>query len=553
MLGSKLYQAGDLPGSAVSFTSVLKQQPEHFQALLLLARTQARAGHSEAALKLFARAQQVDPSNAQAWQVAAALAADTRDWLELLRIGHGWTRAHPDSLKAWQALSRAHFEESRFKDAIAAHEPVLELEPDNASHLISAARLASAAQDYEIARAHLSAAQNLTPDSGELLYALSRLHYLTGELSVAENYCRRAIASRPGFAPAYVVLGALREGRLEEGEMQLIDQLFNDEATHPEYRAMLGFTLGEALDRNNDFDRAFNAWDAANNINRLVSEREGFIYQPEQVESELELLTKLFAGTIELQLTPQPSSSKRPIFVVGMPRTGTTLLESILASHSLVYGAGELPTLYDIHESLMEVARCDGVEAACDMLIAEANNWRDRYLAALPLTHGATCVVDKQPLNFRSVGLIRLLFPDAPIIYAKRAPMDVGFSIYRHKFSKNWPCASRLSDIGHYYGVHARIISLWEKLYSDFVHVVEYASLVNNLDAETRRLLAFAKLDFEPACLAHHKNKRAVATFSAVQVQHPVSIAYSNRSARYAAQLAPLRDAMIQAGIDIAV
>ncbi|MFT6093191.1 MAG: tetratricopeptide (TPR) repeat protein [Pseudohongiellaceae bacterium] len=549
MLGSNLYQTGDLKGSASVFRLLLKQQPEHFQALLLLARTLARSGESFEALKVFARAQRVNPGNTQAWQVAAALAADTRDWLELLEIARGWTGAHPSSTEAWQALSRAYFEESRFEEAIAAFEPVLTLDPKSASHLISLARMEIAAQQYEVAHEHLNAAKEISPDSPELMYSLSRLYYLTGKLNLAEDYCLRTIAARPRFAPAHVVLGDLREGRLDNNEIQAVKTLFENNATPAEYRVMLGFTLGDALDRSRHYDQAFNAWDEANTINRKISEREGFVYQPKQTEQDLALLIELFNEPIELNLNRSGKKRPRPIFVVGMPRTGTTLIESILASHSLVEGAGELPTLYDIHEGLMGLARLRGVDAAREELRAQASAWRDRYLEAMPTNSGAASIVDKQPLNFRSIGLIRLLFPKSPIIYTKRAPIDVGLSIYRHKFSKSWPCAHRLYDIGHYYGVHARTIDFWQQTYRESIYVVDYASLVKNTEAEISSLLRFVGLDFEQACLEPHKTKRSVATFSAVQVKQPVSANYGHRAAPYARQLVALHDALVRAGI----
>ncbi|MBT8148095.1 MAG: tetratricopeptide repeat protein, partial [Gammaproteobacteria bacterium] len=364
MLGSALYKTGDLAGSASAFKALLSQQPGHSHALLLLARTEARSGHITEALEVLAHAQQVDASNTQAWQVAAALASDARKWPELQRIGSGWTKAHPTSHEAWQTLSRAYFEESQFSEAITAYAKVLDLQPGDPSVLIGAARLEIAAQQYQQARRHLDAARNIAPDSPELLYSLCRVHHMTGELDAAEDYCRRAIAARPGFATAYVELGTLREGRLNDTEIQAVDKMFKDESVHPEYRVMLGFTLGDALDRKGELERAFNTWDEANNINRKISEQEGFVYQRQIVEREAELLAGIFANSVELNPGALSTDGPRPIFVVGMPRSGTTLIESILASHSEVYGAGELPTLYDIHEELMAVARDQGIETA---------------------------------------------------------------------------------------------------------------------------------------------------------------------------------------------
>lgn len=551
MLGSALHGAGDYTGSVLALQQVLRQYPDHPQTLLLLARSLARSSNIADALKVLAHAQSVDTSNSQVWQVSAALAAQVRDWTELLRIANTWTQVFPKAIDAWQALSRAHFEESRFSEAILAFASVLELESNNPAHMTSAARLEIAAGNYPAAHRLLTAAQELAPRSGELLYALSRLYHMTGELRDAEDYCRRVIAVMPHFAPAYVTLGTLCEGRLNDAEIKVILRLFDDPSMHPEYRAMLGFTLGDAFDKKRDFDRAFRYWENANEISLDISKREGVIYRPEQFEEEYQLLQLLFSEPIAVSATVRNSLEIIPIFVVGMPRTGTTLIESILASHSEVHGAGELPTLYDIHEELMSVARDRGIPAAREYIILKANIWRQCYIAALPSINGKSRVVDKQPLNFRSVGLIRLLFPQSPIIYCQKAPMDVGLSIYRHKFSKNWPCANSLADIGHYYGVHVRICQFWEKLFPQYMYVFDHAELIRAPEIEIRRLLDVVGLDFESTCLTPHKRKRAVATFSSVQVQKPLSAAYSNRSSNYLSHLSPLYDALQNSGVAI--
>lgn len=551
MLGSTLYQAGDLAGSASVFRSLLRQHPEHGQALLLLARTEARAGERVTALRILTRARQVDPENDQVWRMAAALASDIRDWCELLRIGRDWSRAHPDSQEAWQALSRAHFEESRFSEAIAAYTQLLELAPGNPSYLIGAARLAIAARQYEQARNYLEAAQKIRPDSAELHYTQGRLYHLTGELDAAEELYRQVIDASPTFAAAYVELGTLHEGRLADADLQAVRNLFVNPQVHPEYRVMLGYTLGDALDRRNECAQAFAAWEKANDINQGISEQEGIIYQPELIENEPELLTRLFAEPLKHSDGPSDGDNPRPIFVVGMPRSGTTLVESILASHSDVYGAGELPALYDIHEELMTVLRNEGLEAARELLRVETVTWRQRYLAALPHTGQETSVVDKQPLNYRSIGLIRLLFPDSPIVCTQRSPMDVGLSVYRHKFSKHWPCAHNLKDIGHFYGVHVRVVDLWKKRYPDAIHCLDHGCLVNDPQSEISRLMAFTGLSPQPACFQPHQTKRAIATFSSVQVRQPLSADFTGRSRLYASQLKPLREALKRSGIDV--
>lgn len=554
MLGSALYQIGDLQGSAETLRSAQSQHPQNPQLLMLLARTEARSGNASEALELFARAQALNPGDATSWQVAAALAAEIRDWAELLRIAEAWTHYHPQSLKAWQALSRAHFEESRFEPSLAAMDRVIELDPANASHFVSAGRIAIAALDYDLARRYLHTAQAQTQsqaaEPAELSFALCRLHHLTGELELAEQYCLKAIAASPGYAPAYIELGILREGRLEDGEIEVVNRLFQETSVHAENRVMLGLTLGDALDRKGKTDAAFDAWDQANAINHEISRREGYFYRPEEFAAEPELLAALFAEPLTVSEDSPSGDYPNPVFVVGMPRSGTTLLESILASHSKVIGGGELPTLFDIYEELLRVSREQGIEAARELLHTQISSWRVRYLAALPESGGAGYVVDKQPLNFRAMGLIKLLFPESAVIYIQREPLDVGLSIYRHKFTKSWPCANRLQDIGHYYGVHLRLIEFWRMRHPGYIYSIEYHKLVTEQESCTRALLQEVGLEFEPACLAPHQTRREVATFSAIQVQNPVSAAFSNRAAPYVSRLAPLQQALVDAGFE---
>lgn len=547
MLGSALYQAGDPTGSAAVLKNTLSRHPHHHQTLLLLARAEARSGNPVAALATLARARQVKPDDVTAWQVAAALASELRDWAELLRIGRGWTEAHPQSAAAWQALSRAYFEDSRFAEALASFDQVLALQADQPEHLTSAARMAIAAQQYERAWQHLERALQLTPESVELQFALCRWYHLTGDLQTATEYCDRVLAARPDYAPALIELGILRQGRLSRAEIETVECLFQDRRTHPENRAMLGFTLGDAWDALGEPSRAFSAWQQANDINCRLSDQEGYVYRAQEFEAELALLDSLFADPVPLP--DPPASAVRPIFVVGMPRSGTTLVESILAAHSRVFGGGELPALYDIYEELLAVARSQGVAAARSRLVADAENWRQRYLAALPEHGNSAYVVDKQPLNFRGIALLRMLFPHAPVFWMRRHPVDVGLSIYRHKFAKRWPCAHRLADIGHYYGVHERMFSYWLDRFGASIQVVDYAELVRNAEPAIRKLLAAADLEFEPACLQPHQTRRRVATFSSVQVQKPMTTDFINRSAPYQQYLQPLLEALNKAGV----
>lgn len=540
----------------------MEEQSFLLERLIQKARDEVNAGHLRAAFTTLCQACQIQPSAQHAWSFSADIATHLRDWPALNAVARPWTQYHPTSVDAWKVLSRSYFEQSQFDAALTAFDAVLDLEPNQVGHLVSAARMATAAQYHDSALAYLNKAEALNAQAGEVLYAKARLYQLSGELSLAEDYCRRAIQVLPGFVPAYTMLGLLTEGALSDAEIATAAQLAITPGLHAEYRAMINFTLGDALDHQGDYPAAFAAWSRANHINSQISAQEGYVYDPAQHDADVLLLSQLFCnlgdggkplGDGGKPLEPLGDGGNPwPIFVVGMPRSGTTLIESILASHSEVHGAGELPTLVGIYDELMNVARTQGVNAAQELIAASIDHWRQRYLQALQALGSAKAmgsvamgseakpgmpfkyVVDKQPLNYRCLGLIQLLFPQSPIIYTRRDARDVALSIFRHNFSKNWPCAHNINHIAHYDGVHTRMMNLWEQHYPTSFHVVDHAALIADPDTEIRRLLNFAGLEVQASCLSSHKTKRQVATFSAVQVQQPVSSRYSGRSAHYA-------------------
>ena len=519
----------------------------------LLARAQARAGNLSEALSLLTKVNKMEPENTEALSLACTLAAKLRKWSLMMQTAGAWTRSSPESVQAWQSLSHACFEQKLFADAIAAFDVVLSLDPENYRHHVSAARIATAAEEYASAREHLAVAANISPESSDVLLASCRLNYLTGELAQAEEDCRNAIKLSPNLAPAYITLGQLRQGKLSANEIDALQRLLAVPRLHPEYKASLFFTLGDALDVTGNCDDAFAAWQEANRVNLHISRQEGIRYSRARQEEEIEIIRALFPDIKEAELsasTTKNSDKARPIFVLGMPRSGTTLVESILASHSNVSGAGELPSLPDIHDELIALARRIGASEARSVISCKIDHWRARYLSALPVSEQCGWVVDKQPLNYRSIGLIRLLFPESPIIATERDVLEVGLSVFRHDFSRHWPCAHRLEDIGHYMSVHARIMEHWAKCNNSNVHIVNHNNMIASPGSEISHLLKYSGLSEEQACFEPHKTKRSISTFSAVQVRQPVSSAFSGRAQRYISYLDPLVTALQAAGMD---
>lgn len=263
------------------------------------------------------------------------------------------------------------------------------------------------------------------------------------------------------------------------------------------------------------------------------------------------LLTQLFSFApppAEVDLTLHPA----PIFIVGMPRSGTTLLESAIAAHPAIACAGELPTMpFAQREFLAWAEEFSWTGGLIPFELREAI--REKYfLQYREIEIGsASFVTDKQPNNFLNVGLIRHVFPEARIIHIRRNPVETGFSIFRRNFTRQWQFTNSLEEIGHYYGQYARISAHWAKVLGEQIAFVQYEELVQNFERELRRLINHCGLEWDSACLEYYKAERAVITFSATQVRKPPSVDHLDSTTPYAEFLEPLRSSLRKANVDL--
>ena len=233
-----------------------------------------------------------------------------------------------------------------------------------------------------------------------------------------------------------------------------------------------------------------------------------------------------------------------PIFVVGMPRSGTTLIESVLGAHSRVFACGERAPMRQILQAHLD-HDASGRTVEARVLL----EWSRAYFTDLRAPAGAEHVTDKHPLNFEAAALIARLFPNAVIIHVRRKPIETGLSIYRQEFSKHWTFAHRLEDIGHYYGHYARLVAHWERVLPDRFTTIQYERFVGDFEKAAPELVRACGLQWEPQCLNFQQTPRAIATFSTVQARDAVRLGES-RAERYEKYLAPLAAALERAGVD---
>jgi tetratricopeptide (TPR) repeat protein len=298
----------------------------------------------------------------------------------------------------------------------------------------------------------------------------------------------------------------------------------------PEDRVILHFLLAKAfIDQGRNAD-AFAQLEQGNALKRrLIS------YDERHQLARLTAIADAFPAARIAAAPAAGSASDKPVFVIGMPRSGTSLVEQILASHPAVFGAGELTFLPDL-------AGPDDPDRSADFIARIGATYVERITALAP---AAERVVDKMPYNFLHAGLIRLALPHARIIHVRRHPLDTCFSCFSLNFSGDVGFAYDLGELGRYYRAYDALMAHWRSvLPPDFLIEVQYETLVADLEREARRMIAFCGLDWDPRCLAFHTTRRAVATASLHQVRQPVYKNAIGRADAFAPYLAPLRQAL---------
>lgn len=412
--------------------------------------------------------------------------------------------------------------------------------------------LATACRDAgrtEEAIAHYEEALRLDPASPVAHVGLAEALMEQGRFPEAVAQNRATLALDPDCALAYANLGELAgQGQYTfcPQELQRLQALAARDDLPPADAGLVHFTLGSVRDRQGAPDQAFFHYRRGHELKREVYRLRGEAFDPGRYRQRVEAVMACFTRDFFERQRGRGSPSEVPVFVVGMVRSGTTLVEQILASHPRAGGAGELRDIEQIALALPGrlgtaepfPACMSRLDAATALLMAELYLQRLTRAAA-----GAVRVVDKMPHNFLYLGLIATLFPRARIVHCRRDPLDLGASIYFQNF-KWLPYATSFEEIRFVYEQYLRLMAHWRRHLPLAIHEASYEDVVGNLEGETRRLLTFCGLDWDERCLAFHDTRRPVQTASRLQVRRPIYKTSVGRWKRYETHLAPLLEAM---------
>ena len=392
------------------------------------------------------------------------------------------------------------------------------------------------------AHAQFREAQRIDPGSAPVFIYLGQYHEECGELAQAEADYRHAMWLHEGNPLAIALLGSLLRGRLPEKDLAALERRAADHSGSIEVRTRLAFALGHVLDARGEYARAAACIRTANALT-LESRRGQNAFTPADHERFVDNVIKRFDRDFLARTHQLGSESRRPVFILGLPRSGTTLIEQVLSSHSCVYGAGELRLGRQSFEAIPQILGLSVHPFEC---MANLDEQSIRRVAELHLEQlkalapaAALRVIDKMPDNYMYVGLLATLFPRAVFIHCRRDLRDVALSCWMTDFrSMSWPF--RTEDIAARFTQYRRLMDHWRAVLPVAIHDVDYESIVHGLERVARQLVDVCGLEWEPSCLEFHRNTRPVRTASLVQVRRPVYTSSVGRWKNYESELAEL-------------
>jgi len=510
----KLFGQGDARQAVAECEKLNRQYPEYGSGWHTASHLMIKLGNAAAALAAIERALSVDPEKIE-WYLQRAMC--------LARLGR------IDELKpAVQALS--------------------ERKMRTAYQFSSLGMLHTQVGLREAAAGLYKQAAELEPDDSRNYYNLACLQRSLGELAAAEENYDAAIRLNSADYESYKIRSDLRPQTKERNHVKELEQVLTGNLQDDRGWVQVSYALAKELEDLGEAERSFKHLKTGSDRRRKLMK-----YEVDRDLETIEAIKRTFDRSVFENAGPG-CENPEPIFILGMPRTGTTLVERILASHSDVFAAGELNNFAAQLMTMMRAQNVDKKVSRDDMVKSSAQlefqRLGESYVASTrPFTGNTERFIDKMPLNYLYVGLIHLALPNATIINLQRDPMDTCYAIYKQLFVDAYPFSYDLEELARYFVAYHGLMQHWNEVLPGVVHTIHYEELVGDIEGKTRQMLSACDLDWQAQCLKFYENKEASTTASTAQIRRPVYKSSIGKWREYEEQLQPVLGILQQAGV----
>ena len=536
-VAAQAYRDGDLKAALRLYQRLLKGQPNDPAILFYIGNVYRQQGKLMPAAKAYRKALSLDPNFFEALLNLAIVLRKSGSFQQALKVIRQALHLRPESAQALNSAGTIYYKLGKRKIALQYYQKAIERSPDFPEAHYNAGNIYKKNGMLDAAEASYREALGIKPDFYQAINSLGNLYRIQGRNQKAMQAYEKSIAVKPDYVQAYRNIAVIRQFSQEDQIICGMKSLIANPRSNNTDRISLNFSLGKAYEDLKQYDVAFAYLAEGNRLKRSM-----FKYNRSENEILFDKIKKVFTPTFFKKKSKCGVDDTTPIFVVGMPRSGTSMVEQILASHPDVYGAGELSTLDQIVTAygnknakkpyptfLKDISDKD----FSDMGTAYIESVRNKDRRAIFIT-------DKMPQNFLFVGLIKIIMPKATIIHCVRNPLDTCLSIFKNDFTHLHRYAYDLMEIGHYYQLYRGLMQDWHDKLPKFIHDFHYEDLVTDPEHQVRKLLHCCDLEWNDQCLLFHESSRPVMTASTAQIRKPFYRDSINLWKEYKNQLLPL-------------
>ena len=568
ILGWIAHQRRDFDVAVERYQQYLGLKPKDAEARYTLGLVLEELGHNELAIEHYKKSIAIVATNAavhrqlgdvysklyrldeaiEPYKTALALQADdVKTVINLGNVLHGLRRytqsiplyrqalsMQPDNVHVHRHLGASLQRMGQTKEALACFEQALSLRPDYADARIKLAQVLRELGRAKEAMVEVEEAIKLKPDSSEAHVILALVLRELGQKDRAIDRLECLLTDQPRCGHLYYQIAMLEP---KQELIPALEKLLSDPDLPISDRFFCHFALGNILRGSKSYDQAFDHFLKGNTLYRKT-----FVYDAREHAALVDGLIEAYSAQFFQDKRQFGSTSRLPVFILGMPRSGSTLVEQIVCSHPQVYGAGELQAVSTIIQTIAQQLEHANPYPECMSLFDKqmSEEYSERYLQVLALhSTDAKHVTDKFPGNYFKIGLIKTLFPDARIIHCQRNPLDSCISIFFHCIT-DWNWSFDLTELGQYYLDYQRLMTHWQNVFPGEIFTVQYEDLVMEQEKVSKQMIDYLGLEWDEKCLDFHNSERDVRTISNMQVRKPMYKNSMNRWKHYEKHLQPL-------------